>query len=136
MSQHKIYDKCCCNQKIYCECSCNQKVCEQCCCSQKKCKECCCKKESCKLQKACADIMKSIADIETALSHILNAEGEKIQEVLKKTDRIEDILCINREVNKTIINVTHLEHVVYAKLNALLESGICCNLCPDKTDHA
>ena len=136
--KYKIISKCCCDQKECRECChncCDQKEYEECCCSQKNCKKCCCKEESCKMQRACVDIMQSIANVETALSHILNAEGEKIQEAIKTTDNIEDILRINREVNKTIINVTHLEHVVFAKLNALIESGLCCNLCCEQKNN-
>lgn len=75
--------------------------------------------------------MESIALIETALSHILNAEGEKIQKVLATTDDIDKIMCVNREVNKTIVNATHLEHTLYAKLSALFDCGLCDKPCDD-----
>lgn len=78
--------------------------------------------------------MESIALIETALSHILNAEGEKIQKVLATTDDIEQIICVNKEVNKTIVNATHLEHTLYAKLSALSDCGLCDDLCDDNCD--
>ncbi|MEF9922157.1 MAG: hypothetical protein RSC95_05725 [Anaerovoracaceae bacterium] len=74
-------------------------------------------------KESCTDIIESIALVETALSHILNAEGEKLQKVLATTDDIEKILCVNREVNRTIINATHLEHTLYDKLSMALE---CC----------
>lgn len=88
----------------------------------------------CDSTNACTDIMESIALVETALSHILNAEGEKIQKVLSMTDNIDKILCVNREVNKTIVNATHLEHILYAKLNTLSDLGMCCKPC-DKPDN-
>lgn len=93
-------------------CPCNEQICGQCC----DCKPDC---------DPCKDIMESVALIETALSHILNAEGEKIQKALATTDDIDKILCVNREVNKTIVNATHLEHTLYAKLSALSDCGLC-----------
>ena len=44
--------------------------------------------------------------------------------MLSLTDDIGTILCINKEINRTIINATHLEHTLYAKLSA--QSGGCC----------
>ena len=73
--------------------------------------------------------MESIALMETSLSHILNAEGEKIQKVLAATDDIDKIMCVNREVNQTIVNATHLEHTLYAKLSALCDCGFCDEAC-------
>ena len=73
----------------------------------------------------CADILESIALVEASLAHILNAEGEKLQKVLSITDDLDEILCVNREINRTIINATHLEHTLYAKLTALCECGLC-----------
>lgn len=100
---------CCCNYEI-CKASCGSKPCHD--------------------RDACKDIMESIALIETALSHILNAEGEKIQKVLAATDDIDKIMCVNKEVNKTIVNATHLEHTLYAKLSALSECSLCDKDCP------
>lgn len=64
----------------------------------------------------CNDIIESIALMETSLSHILNAEGEKLQKIIACSDDPEIILEVNKAVNKTITNVTHLEHVLYSKL--------------------
>lgn len=99
-------------------CRCNYKICKA-----------CCKKKPCRPENACADLIESIALVEAALSHILNVEGEKIQKALTETHDIEKLLCVNREVNKTIVNATHLEHVLYAKLNTLTELGDCCEPC-------
>lgn len=104
------------------------------CCNYEICEECCCDKEPCPDQDPCKDIMKSIALMEAALSHILNAEGEKIQKVLATTDDIDKILCVNKEVNKTIVNATHLEHTLYAKLSALSECRLCNDLCAGDCD--
>lgn len=99
-------------------CRCNYKICRA-----------CCPEKPCHPENACVDLIESIALIEAALSHILNAEGEKIQKALEETHDIEKLICVNREVNKTIINVTHLEHVLYAKLSALRELDECCDVC-------
>ncbi|MEG3030358.1 MAG: hypothetical protein RR827_08165 [Oscillospiraceae bacterium] len=66
-------------------------------------------------------VIRSIALVEAALSHILNAEGEKIQKVLSCTDNPCEILRLNDSVNKTIINVTHLEQVLFSKLQVAQE---------------
>lgn len=104
------------------------------CCNYEICEACCCDQEHHPSQDPCKDIMESIALMETALSHILNAEGEKIQKVLAVTDDIDKIMCVNREVNKTIINATHLEHTLYAKLSALPECGLCDDFCDEPCD--
>lgn len=69
-----------------------------------------------------ADVITSVALTETALAHILNAEGEKIQKALASTDNIDDLLAINHSINQTLINVTHLEHVLFAKLDSTLHN--------------
>lgn len=107
-------------------CCCNYELCSECCCGDKHCPDC----------DPHTDIMESIASIETALAHILNAEGEKIQKALGATDDLDKIMCVNREVNKTIINVTHLEHTLYAKLSALSDQGSCDDLCCGPCDRS
>ena len=76
-----------------------------------------CKK--CICEKAC-NILDSIALIESSLSHILNAEGEKIQTGIKMSKNIKDLLEINDSINKTIINSINLEKILYYKLNDTL----------------
>lgn len=96
------------------------------------CKKCCCDHVPCGCGSHC-DIVESIAMVETAISHILNAEGEKIQKVLSETDDIDQILCVNDHVNQTIIHVTHLEQILYDKLIASsnCEKESTCQTCPD-----
>lgn len=80
-------------------------------------------------------IMESVALMETALSHIINAEGERLQKILTTTNDIDKILCANREISQTLINATHLEHVLYAKLQAIdinccdSATNPCCDPC-------
>ncbi|MEG2322237.1 MAG: hypothetical protein RSB71_01985 [Bacilli bacterium] len=82
----------------------------------------CQNEEYCEIIKNCchqnndADIIESIALIEAAISHILNAEGEKIQKAIAITDDTCELLKINDSVNQLIKNITFLEHVLYNKL--------------------
>lgn len=81
----------------------------------------------------CNDILESIALEEAAIAHILNAEGEKIQKILSLTDDFDKIMCVNQEVNETIVNVTILEQTLYAKLLSVSKmqpfecAQTCCN---------
>ncbi|WP_418667838.1 hypothetical protein [Allofournierella sp.] len=66
---------------------------------------------------AVTDLIESIALEETALSHILNAEGEKLQRVIG----LEDVdFCQLMEVNESVANmvgvVSSLELVLKEKL--------------------
>ena len=61
----------------------------------------------------------SIAQMETALSHILNAEGEKLQKAVASTDDVHALLEVNKSVRDTLIGATHLEQTLYQKLRAL-----------------
>ncbi len=64
----------------------------------------------------CADMVESVARVECALSHILNAEGEKLQKIIACSDDLETILCANEKVNDTLQNITQLEQALYNKL--------------------
>ncbi|MGN0493834.1 MAG: hypothetical protein ACI4F7_09315, partial [Acutalibacteraceae bacterium] len=66
------------------------------CCNFCICRKCCdnCHTDECHGKE---DILESIAREEAALSHILNAEGEKLQKTLESTDDIDKILCVNKE---------------------------------------
>lgn len=98
-------------------CDCNYKICK------KNCNDPLCP-DTFYRDKACTDIIESVALIETALSHILNAEGEKLQKAIASTDDIDKILCANKSINETVVNVTHLEIMLHDKLAAIKE--ICC----------
>lgn len=111
----------------FCEWKLHFQICE---CNYEICGSCCCKPgpEPEPELNSCNDLIESIALVEAAISHILNAEGEKLQKVLAITDDFDKIMCVNKEINETIINVTSLEHVLYSKLMAA--SKIC-----DCDDH-
>lgn len=66
------------------------------------------------------EIMHSIALEEAGISHILNAEGEKIQKAVAISNKIEDLLCVNESVKRTLTQVTLLEGMLYSKLEALI----------------
>ena len=84
-----------------------------------------CKKADC--SEGAANIIESIALVEAALSHILNAEGEKIQHILCETDDTCKILQVNEAVQKTITSITHLEQVLYSKLQTAQELCTPCD---------
>lgn len=98
-------------------CHCNDTIEKDCCCNNT------CEKPSCPPLppscNSCNEVLESIALVEAAIAHILNAEGEKIQKVVASSCCIEEILEVNREVVRTIIYVTHLEQALYSKLDAL-----------------
>ncbi|MEG0073846.1 MAG: hypothetical protein RR922_05085 [Clostridia bacterium] len=67
---------------------------------------------------AVADIMESVALQETGLSHILNAEGEKIQAVVAMQGVTPDmLLAVNASVDETVSAITRLEILLTSKLN-------------------
>ena len=66
------------------------------------------------VEKRVCDILESIALQETALSHIINAEGEKIQKAIDIATDVCDLLKIDQSVNQTITQVMLLENVLYS----------------------
>ncbi|MEG1633941.1 MAG: hypothetical protein RR314_07820 [Oscillospiraceae bacterium] len=63
------------------------------------------------------DIIESVALEQTGLSHILNAEGEKIQAFVHMTGVTADqLLAVNASVQTTVDAVTRLEMVLQSKL--------------------
>ncbi|MDD2377413.1 MAG: hypothetical protein PHD10_01950 [Bacilli bacterium] len=79
-------------------------------------------------EQALTDLIESIALEQTALAHIINAEGEKIQKILRVFDCKEEIFEINESVRETLVAITRLENVLYSKLEL-----INCKICKD--DH-
>lgn len=66
---------------------------------------------------AITDLIESIALQETALSHILNAEGEKMQAIISMEDvSTAELLELNRSVEQLIGSVTRLEIMLQSKL--------------------
>lgn len=77
-------------------------------------------------EQSVTDLIESVALEETALSHILNAEGEKLQAVIAMTAiTTSELLCVNKSVQSMVNAVTRLEMVLQAKLEL-----ISCDICP------
>lgn len=77
---------------------------------------------------AVTDIIESVALQETALSHILNAEGEKIQLMVAMPDVTPEVLlATNKSVESMVNAVSRLEMILQSKLSTfdgcLCESG-------------
>ena len=66
---------------------------------------------------AVTDIIQSVALEETALSHILNAEGEKIQKVVAMDDVTPEVLlATNKSVESMVNAISRLEMILHSKL--------------------
>ncbi|MNC50901.1 hypothetical protein D3C75_1001690 [compost metagenome] len=67
-------------------------------------------------------LLSSIALEEIALSHILNAEGEKIQRLLQnEAVTLDDMLHINRSVERTLRNIIKNQMLLQMKLEDVLD---------------
>lgn len=74
---------------------------------------------------AVGDIIESIAMQETGLSHILNAESEKIMAVVNNPSATANqLLAVNRSVKATVNAITRLEATMQSKLD-IFQSMIC-----------
>ena len=78
---------------------------------------------------AITDIIESVALQETALSHILNAEGEKIQKMVAMQDVTPDVLlATNKSVESMVNAVSKLEMILHSKLSVF--DGCLCQTAP------
>lgn len=67
---------------------------------------------------AITDLIQSVALEETALSHILNAEGEKIQKMVALPDVTPEVLlATNKSVESMVNAVSRLEMILQTKLS-------------------
>lgn len=83
---------------------------------------------------AITDIIESVALQQTGLSHILNAEGEKIQAILKYSQDPEKILEVNESVESMVNSITRLEVILQGKLE--LFKTCLCKECDEKTGES
>lgn len=75
---------------------------------------------------AVTDIIESVALEETALSHILNAEGEKIQKMVAMPDVTPAVLlATNKSVESMVNAVSKLEMILQSKLSSF--DGCLCD---------
>lgn len=78
-------------------------------------------------EQALTMILSSIALEEAALSHIINAESEKIQYVLNQTQRgeyaanLQDILAVNKSVTNLLEMVLQNQMILKSKMEKVLE---------------
>ncbi len=74
---------------------------------------------------AVTDIIQSVALEETALSHILNAEGEKIQKIVAMEDVTPEVLlATNKSVESMVNAISRLEMILHSKLSTF-EGYLC-----------
>lgn len=74
---------------------------------------------------AITDLIQSVALEETALSHILNAEGEKIQKMVALPDVTPEVLlATNKSVESMVNAVSRLEMILQSKLSSF--NGCLC----------
>lgn len=67
-------------------------------------------------------LLTSIAMEEISLSHIMNAEGEKIQHFLEKDDvSLEDLLRVNQSVERMLRSIVSKQILLQFKLDNILE---------------
>ena len=71
------------------------------------------------IDKCCAasSLLQSIALEETAISHILNAEGEKLQKAISLSCDLKDLIEINKAVGDMVDKLTTLETIMKTKLD-------------------
>ena len=87
-------------------------------------------------------ILSSIALEETALSHIINAEGEKIQHILKTSCSNTEILAVNKSVDNLLETIMQNQIILKSKMESALEHmpiepqkpkpcpcSLCCDNC-------
>jgi len=94
-------------------------------------------KASCtKRCQAITDVIEAIALEECAMSHILNAEGEILQQVVHFPDLcVDQISVANTSVADIIKHITCLEAELKATLN-LFENCLCsCHCCDDRCNN-
>lgn len=70
---------------------------------------------------AAASLLQSIALEESAISHILNAEGEKLQKAISMAEcSHKDLLDVNKSVEDMVDKITALEIVLKSKLDLII----------------
>lgn len=75
------------------------------------------------ISKCCAatSLLQSIALEEAAISHILNAEGEKLQKALSMhTCSQKDLIEINKSVEDMVGKIINLETILKSKLEMII----------------
>ena len=77
---------------------------------------------------AITELIQSVALEETALSHILNAEGEKIQKIVALPDVTPEVLlATNKSVESMVNSISNLEVILTDKISLFKECK-CSNI--------
>lgn len=78
-------------------------------------------------------LLSSVAMEEISLSHILNAEGEKIQKFLATCSKPSacELIEINKSVEQMLRNIIKSQFLLHNKLEDILQFDTCncCNKC-------
>ncbi|WP_202621541.1 hypothetical protein [Anaerocolumna sedimenticola] len=83
-------------------------------------------------ERAITDIIESTALQKTALAHILNAEGEKIQAaIIRPGVTVNNLIAVNDSVQAMIYGITRLELTLEAKLTILPDLSVIDTFLPD-----
>lgn len=83
---------------------------------------------------AAASLLQSIALEEAAISHILNAEGEKLQKGISFSCNLKDLIDINKSVEDVLDKLITLENVLKAKLDLIKPILDKCDKKPHKSE--
>lgn len=88
------------------------------------------------IDKCCAasSLLQSIALEEAAISHILNAEGEKLQKAISISCDQKDLIEINKSVENMVDKITDLESVLKSKLDLIIPILENCEKKPPKAE--
>lgn len=79
-----------------------------------------------RIHQAVTDVIESVALEQTALSHIINAEGEKIQKALSLDLTLDEMIKVNDSVKDMISSVSRLEMILHSKLELFNQCGSLC----------
>lgn len=88
------------------------------------------------INKCCAasSLLQSIALEETAISHILNAEGEKLQKAISLDCSQKELIEVNKSVEDMVDKITSLEIVLKSKLDLIKPILDDCDKKPHKPE--
>ena len=86
-------------------------------------------------------ILASIAMEELALSHIMNAEGEKLQSVIKHLESscggweygVDKLLAVNKSVSDMLDRVSQNQMLLKSKMEKALDALV--HVCPIRCNH-
>lgn len=84
-------------------------------------------------EQAITDIISSVALEQTALSHILNAQGEAIQHIIPQTQTIEELGVYHNKTVELINSISELERILLSKLD-LFKYCLCYQCFDEETE--